>query len=176
MAHSVLTRLGLNRMLTEKPLKNSLLQDGVQLFVLKNKVGEIGWVSDAMKKHFGIKNDVFVADLDWDGVIKSLQFSKVKFSELPKTFAVRRDFSLLLDTKVLFSDIEAIARSCDKNILKEVGLFDVYEGKNLEEGKKSYAVSFKFQDTNQTLKDKQVDAVMNKIRASLESKLGAQLR
>ncbi|MDX2360514.1 MAG: phenylalanine--tRNA ligase subunit beta [Crocinitomicaceae bacterium] len=176
VALTVFKRLGLDGMLKEKAIKNSLLQDGVQLYVLKNKVGEIGWASNKLKKHFGIKNDVFIADLDWDGVLNSLMFSKVKFSELPKTFAVRRDFSLLLDTKVNFSEIEEIAKSCDKNLLKEVGLFDVYEGKNLDEGKKSYAVSFKFQDAEQTLKDKQVDAIMEKIRQSLESKLGAQLR
>ncbi|HIP32967.1 MAG TPA: phenylalanine--tRNA ligase subunit beta [Crocinitomicaceae bacterium] len=175
-ALTVFKRLGLDGMLKEKALKNSLLQDGVQLFVLKNKVGEIGWASPKMKKYFGIKNDVFIADLDWDGIIDSLKFSKVKYSELPKTFAVRRDFSLLLDTKVAFSEIEEIAKSSDKKILKEVGLFDVYEGKNLQEGKKSYAVSFKFQDAEKTLKDQQVDAVMDKIRGQLESKLGAELR
>ncbi len=175
-ALTVFKRLGLDGMLKEKALKNSLLQDGAQLFVLKNKVGEIGWASAKMKKYFGIKNDVFIADLDWDGIIDSLKFSKVKYSELPKTFAVRRDFSLLLDTKVTFSEIEDIAKSSDKKILKEVGLFDVYEGKNLQEGKKSYAVSFKFQDADKTLKDPQVDAVMDKIRGQLESKLGAELR
>lgn len=176
MALNVFKRLGLAAMLKEKAIKSSLLQDGVQLYVLKNKVGEIGWASDKMKKHFGIKNDVFIADLDWDMIIDSLKFSKIKFSELPKTFAVRRDFSLLLDVNVNFSEIEEIARGCDKKILKEVGLFDVYEGNNLEAGKKSYAVSFKFQDAEQTLKDNQVDAIMEKIRTSLESKLGAQLR
>ena len=176
MALNVFKRLGLAAMLKEKAIKSSLLQDGVQLYVLKNKVGEIGWASDKMKKYFGIKNDVFIADLDWDMIIDSLKFSKIKFSELPKTFAVRRDFSLLLDVNVNFSEIEEIARGCDKKILKEVGLFDVYEGNNLEAGKKSYAVSFKFQDAEQTLKDNQVDAIMEKIRTSLESKLGAQLR
>ncbi|MGB0915844.1 MAG: phenylalanine--tRNA ligase subunit beta, partial [Crocinitomicaceae bacterium] len=144
--------------------------------VLKNKVGEIGWASNEMKKHFGVKNDVFIADLDWDAIIESLKFTKIKFTELPKTFAVRRDFSLLLDSTVNFSEITEIANNCDRKILKEVGLFDVYEGKNLEEGKKSYAVSFKFQDAEKTLKDNQVDAVMDKIRGQLETKLKAQLR
>ena len=175
-ALSVFKRLGLDGMLKEKALKNSLLQDGVQLFVLKNKVGEIGWASTKMKKHFGIKNDVFVADLDWDGILNSLKFAKVKYTELPKTFAVRRDYSLLLDAKVTFLEIEEIAKSCDKKILKEVGLFDVYEGKNLDEGKKSYAVSFKFQDVDKTLTDQQVDAVMERVRELLEGKLGAELR
>lgn len=169
-------RIGLAGMLKEASFKNSLLHDGVQLSILKRKVGEIGWVTPQLKKHFGIKQDVFIADLDWDAIIDSLKFVKVKYTELPKTFAVRRDFSLLLDTKTRFNEIEDIARASDKKILKEVGLFDVYEGKNLEEGKKSYAVSFKFQDVEKTLKDKQVDAVMEKIRGQLESKLGAQLR
>lgn len=175
-ATAIFKRLGLDGMLKEASFKNSLLQDGVQLSILKRKVGEIGWASAKMKKHFGIKNDVFIADLDWDAIVESLMYAKVKFTELPKTFSVRRDFSLLLDTKVRFEEIEEIARQCDKKLLQEVGLFDVYEGKNLEEGKKSYAVSFKFQDAEKTLQDKQVDAVMDKIRTSLESKLGAQLR
>lgn len=176
ISNAVFRRLGLDGMLSEKALKNSLLHDGVQLNVLKNKVGEIGWVSPKMKKYFGIKNDVFLADLDWDAIVDSLKFTKIKQTELPKTFAVRRDYSLLLDNKINFSEIEEIAKNADKKILKEVGLFDVYEGKNLEEGKKSYAVSFKFQDAEQTLKDQQVDAIMDKIRTELESKLGAQLR
>ena len=169
-------RIGLAGMLKESSFKNSLLQDGVQLSILKRKVGEIGWITPQLKKHFGIKQDVFIADLDWDAIIDSLKFVKVKYAELPKTFAVRRDFSLLLDNKITFAEIEQIAKASDKKILKEVGLFDVYEGKNLEAGKKSYAVSFKFQDPEKTLKDKQVDAVMDKIRGQLESKLGAQLR
>lgn len=176
VAMAILRRLGLEGMLKESAFKNSLLQDGVQLSILKRKVGEIGWATPKMKKHFGIKNDVFIADLDWDALIDSLKMSKIKFTELPKTFAARRDFSLLLDTKVNFSEIEAIAKSCDKKLLREVGLFDVYEGKNLEEGKKSYAVSFKFQDAEKTLKDQQIDTIMDKIRGQLESKLGAQLR
>ena len=175
-AKAIFARLGLDSMLSETALKNSLLQDGVQLSVLKKKVGEIGWISPALKKQFGIKNDVFIADLDWDAIIECLNYAKIKYTELPKTFEVRRDFSLLLNKKVTFSEIETIAKNCDKKILRQVGLFDVYEGKNLEEGKKSYAVSFTFQDTEQTLKDNQVDAVMDKIRKELETKLEAQLR
>lgn len=176
LASALFNRLGLSNMLSETALKTSLLQDGVQLSVLKKKVGEIGWIKPAMKKHFGIKADVFVADLDWDAIIECLQYSKVKYTELPKTFAVRRDFSLLLNSQTTFGEIEALAKTCDKKILKEVGLFDVYEGKNLEEGKKSYAVSFVFQDAEQTLKDQQIDAIMDKIRGELEMKLQAQLR
>ncbi|MEJ6777442.1 MAG: phenylalanine--tRNA ligase subunit beta [Crocinitomicaceae bacterium] len=175
-ALAIFKRLGIIGMLKEKAINKSLLQDGVSLYVLKKKVGEIGWVSPQMKKYFGIKNDVFVADLDWDEIVDSLKFTKIKYTELPKTFAVRRDFSLLLDSKVNFSEIEEIAKNCDRKILQEVRLFDVYEGNNLEDGKKSYAVSFKFQDAEKTLKDQQVDTVMDKIRSELESKLNAQLR
>jgi phenylalanyl-tRNA synthetase beta chain len=176
LVNALFQRLGLGSMLSESALKTSLLQEGVQLSVLKKKVGEIGWITNAAKKQFGIKSNVFVADLDWDGILECLQYVKVKYTELPKTFAVRRDFSLMLNSSTTFAEIETIAKACDKKLLKEVGLFDVYEGKNLEEGKKSYAVSFIFQDTEQTLKDQQIDAIMDKIRVELEGKLQAQLR
>ncbi|HNS41379.1 MAG TPA: phenylalanine--tRNA ligase subunit beta [Taishania sp.] len=173
---AVLKRMGLEQFLKEKALENSDLMDGVQLSLLKTKIGEIGMISQKLKKHFDIKNDVFVADLDWDALLNALKMNKIVYKELPKTFAVRRDFSLLLDNAVTFASIEAIAKNAEKNLLKQVGLFDVYEGKNLPEGKKSYAVSFVFQDAEKTLQDAQLDAVMNKIRKQLEEQLGAELR
>jgi phenylalanyl-tRNA synthetase beta chain len=173
---SVLSRMGLNSFLVEKALENSVLTDGISMNVLKQGIGELGWISAATKKHFGIKQEVFIADLDWDALTQSLKLVKNIYKEIPKTFEVRRDYSLLLDKQVTFNAIEQAAKNCDKKILKNVGLFDVYEGKNLDEGKKSYAVSFHFQDAEQTLKDEQVDAVMQKIRTELESKLGAELR
>jgi phenylalanyl-tRNA synthetase beta chain len=176
LVSTLFTRLGLDSFLSENALENSLLEDGVSIFILKKKVGEMGWVSDAMKKHFGIKQPVFIADLDWDTVLDQLKLVKVLYKELPKTFEVRRDFSLLLNDQVRFSEIEKLALGVDRKILKKIGLFDVYEGKNLEEGKKSYAVSFHFQDAEKTLKDEQVDGIMTKIRQELETKLNAQLR
>lgn len=172
----ILEKLGLSPFLKEKELKSDLYADGMKLYINKTVVGEIGWVNQKLKSHFGIKNDVFIADLDWDNLVDCLKMSKIKYSELPKTFAVRRDFSLLLDKAVSFAEISALAKETDRQLLKEVGLFDVYEGKNLEAGKKSYAVSFKFQDATKTLKDEDVDRVMNRIRENLEVKLGAQLR
>ncbi len=169
-------RLGLSEHLTQKALKNSIFEDGVQLYILKTKIGEMGWIGKKTKKHFGIKNHVYHIDLDWDAIIDSLKLISVKYKELPKTFAVRRDFSLMLDKSTRFEEIEEIARNIDKKLLQEVGLFDVYEGDKLEEGKKSYAVSFHFQDAEKTLKDEQIDAIMSEIRAELESKLNAQLR
>lgn len=173
---ALMQRLGLDGLMSHKALKNSLLSDGMQLFVLKQKIGEIGWISAKMKKNFGIKEEVFIADLDWDALMDSLKFAKVKYQELPKTFATRRDFSLLLNKQTTFAELEELATAADKKLLKSVGLFDVYEGKNLPEDKKSYAVSFTFQDDEKTLQDKQVDAIMEKIRASFEEKLGAELR
>lgn len=173
---SVLSRMGLNSFLSEKALENSILTDGISMNVLKQGIGELGWISTASKKHFGIKQEVFIADFDWDALTQSLKLVKNIYKEIPKTFEVRRDYSLLLDKEITFNAIEQAAKSCDKKILKNIGLFDVYEGKNLDEGKKSYAVSFHFQDAEQTLKDEQVDAVMQKIRTELESKLGAELR
>lgn len=176
LVKSMFSRLGLDSMLKESAIKNSLLEDGVQLQIVKNNVGQIGWISSKMKKQFGLKNDVFIADLDWDAILKCVSFAKFKYSELPKIFAVRRDFSLLINKEITFSQIEEIAKSSEKQLLKNVGLFDVYEGKNLPEGKKSYAVSFLFQDQEKTLQDAQIDAMMGKIRAGLEEKLGAELR
>jgi phenylalanyl-tRNA synthetase beta chain len=173
---ALFSRLGLTAFVQEQALDLSLLSDGINLQILKERVGEIGWISKETKKYFGIKKDVFVANLDWDALVRCLNLNKVVYKEIPKTFEVRRDFSLLLNQQVTFKEIESIARKTDKKLLKNVNLFDVYEGKNLEEGKKSYAVSFFFQDANETLKDEQVDGIMQKIRTELETKLGAQLR
>lgn len=173
---ALLKRMGLEKFLKEKAIESDNLLNGIQLSLLKTKIGEIGIVSDKLKKQFDIKQDVFIADLDWDAILSSLKMNKIVYKELPKTFAVRRDFSLLLDTSVTYAEIESISKNTEKSLLKEMGLFDVYEGKNLPEGKKSYAVYFLFQDVEKTLQDAQIDAVMNKIRKNLEEQLGAELR
>ncbi|MEX1190725.1 MAG: phenylalanine--tRNA ligase subunit beta [Brumimicrobium sp.] len=173
---SILERLGLNNLVSTKGLKKSLLEDGVQLFIQKQKIGEIGWTSKKMNKAFGVKQQVYVADLDWDAIIEMGNRNKVKFTPLSKTFAVRRDFSLLLDKKITFEELESLAYKVDRKILKEVNLFDVYEGDKLPDGKKSYALSFSFQHEEKTLQDKQVDQLMDKIRVEFENQLKAELR
>lgn len=175
-AMSVLERLGLSKEIQEKALKKSVFEDGVQLVLNKTRIGEIGWLDKKVLKYFGIKSPVFVADLDWDGILSSVNSSEVKYKELPKTFAVRRDFSLLLNTETNFGEIEQLAFGVDSSLLNQVGLFDVYEGDKVPEGKKSYAVSFQFQDNEKTLKDEQIDSIMDRIREKLESQLNAQLR
>jgi len=174
---NVFERLGMSQLMNEASLGDqTTLADGQSLYILKNQVGEMGWIKPAVKKHFGIKNDVFVADLNWDAILDALKLTKTQYKELPKTFEVRRDFSLLLNNEVRFAQIAQIAQKADRKLLQKVNLFDVYEGKNLPEGKKSYAVSFTFQDQEQTLKDEQVDGIMEKIRQGLESELNAELR
>jgi len=108
-------------------------------------------------------------------IIKLLS-NKIKFTPIPKYPEVRRDFALLVDTSVAFDAIYKIARQTEKSLLKDINLFDVYEGKNLPEGKKSYAVSFTIQDTTKTLTDVQIDKIMNKLQSNFENELGAQLR
>ena len=108
--------------------------------------------------------------------MKAVRNESVNFTELPKYPVVKRDLALLLDKKVQFAEIEKIAYETEKKLLKDVCLFDVYEGKNLEEGKKSYAVSFFLQDENQTLTDKVIDKIMSKLVKNLEDKLEAKLR
>lgn len=173
---AILDRLGLDHMASMKGLKKSILEDGMQLYVQKDKIGEIGWTSNELNKSLGLKKKVYVADLDWDMIISLGNRNKVLFTPLPKTFAMRRDFSLLLDRSVTFQEIEEVARKTDRKLLKEVNLFDVYEGDKLPEDKKSYAVSFYFQDEEKTLKDDQIDKIMEKIRVQLEKQLSAELR
>ena len=176
IAQTVIDKLGLGKHIKFKPLKKSLFADGVQVYLLKHKIGEIGWVGNKLKKAFGLKNDIYIADFDWDQLMQSLVMNKVTYSELPKTFAVRRDFSLLLDDKITYGEIVELAQKVDKKFLKEINLFDVYEGDKLPEGKKSYAVSFTFQDEEKTLKDQQVDQVMDRIHEKLSTELNATLR
>ena len=136
----------------------------------------LGILHKKLLKKFDIENEVYYADLNWKELMKAIKSNTVTYKELSKYPAVKRDLALLLDKNVPFADIEKIAYETDKKLLKSVELFDVYEGKNLESGKKSYAVSFTLQDENATLNDKQIDKLMGKLVQNLENKLGAKLR
>ena len=173
---SIFDRLGLTEQIQDAELKNTLFEDGEKNILLKKSISECGWVTKALLNHFDIKNPVYCAFIDWDVLIDSLKIVKINFKELPKTFAVRRDFSLLIDKTVKYSQLKEAARNCDKKLLREINLFDVYEGKNLEPGKKSYALSFTFQDTERTLTDSEIDDSMNRIKKSFEEQFGATLR
>jgi phenylalanyl-tRNA synthetase beta chain len=173
---AVLAKLGILKAPRTVELENDLFADGYGISIANKTVVQLGWVKPEILKTFGVKNTVFYAEFNWNLVIELAHLNKINFKPIPKTQFSRRDFSLLLDEPVRFNEIQTLAQKVDRKILKEIGLFDVYEGKNLEKGKKSYAVSFIFQDDEKTLKDDQIDAIMGKIRTQLEKELGAELR
>lgn len=138
-------------------------------------VGSLGLVRRAVLKKFDIAQDVSYAQLDWKALFKLSAKGKMEFTEIPRTQAVERDLALLVDKRVKFAEIEAAIRGAEKKLLREVRLFDVYEGDKLPAGSKSYAVAMKLQDNEKTLNDKQIDAVMAKIIKAVQA-LGAELR
>ena len=123
-----------------------------------------------------IDNNVYFAELSWNALIKETKKAHISFHEISKFPEVKRDLALLADKNISFADIRKTALECERKLLRHIVLFDVYEGKNLLSGKKSYAVSFYLQDNEKTLNDKQIDAVMSRIQKNLEDKLGIQLR
>ena len=138
-------------------------------------IATLGLVRRALLKKFDIAQDVAYAEIDWNALYKLTARRRVTFTEIPRTQPVERDLALLIDKSVRFADIEAAIRGAEKRLLRDVRLFDVYEGKNLPEGKKSYAVSMTLQDNEKTLNDKQIEAVMAKIIKAVRN-LGAELR
>lgn len=175
---NILARLGVNMgTLIFVPCANDIFSKAIEI---QNRGGKtlvmMGVVSRKLQKAFGIDNEVFFADLNWQLLMKAIRNNKVSYREISKYPAVSRDLALLLDKNIDFVEVEKIAYATEKKLLKEVKLFDVYEGKNLEPGKKSYAVNFILQDETKTLTDKQIDAIMSKLIANLQNKLGAKLR
>ena len=146
----------------------------------KNRGGklfaEVGILNMKLLKKMGIEQPVYYAEIDLDALLKSVRNNEFEFEEICKYPAVSRDLALLLDKKASFEQVEQIAFQTEKKLLKRVELFDVYEGKNLPEGKKSYAVNFILQDANKTLNDKAIEAIMQKLIKQLTSQLGAELR
>jgi len=171
---TVLSRLGINNYQT-KPIENDVFAEGIAFANGNNVLVEFGTVKKTILKHFDIKQEVFYADFDWNAVLKSIS-NKIKYVEIPKYPEVRRDLALLIDESVAFEDIYSIARKTEQSLLKEITLFDVYVGKNLPEGKKSYAVSFTLQDESKTLTDSQIEKIMSKLQNNFQTQLGAQLR
>ena len=136
----------------------------------------MGIVSGKLTKVFSIDAPVFFADIRWNQILRIVQKQSVTYTEISKFPAVSRDLALLLDSSVPFAEVERIAYQTEKKLLKAVKLFDVYEGKNLPDGKKSYAVNFILQDETKTLNDKAIDAVMQKLINNLKTQLNAELR
>ncbi len=175
---NVLGRLGVPAgMIVAAKSQNNIFSSGIEL---KNRGGkvlvEMGVVAKNLQRKADISAPVYFADIHWTALMKAVRNNKVEFSEISKYPSVSRDLALLVDKNVEFAQIEQIARQSEKKLLKSVELFDVYEGKNLPEGKKSYAVNFILQDAEKTLNDKVIDAIMNKLINNLKKQLGAELR
>ena len=175
---NILVRLGVSlKKVIFGNLTNDIYDAGLSLTTQSGKaLGSLGIVSHKICKAMDIDTEVYYAELRWTALMKETKKNKVTYTDLSKFPGVKRDLALLIDKSVAFAEIQKIAFESERKLLKEVTLFDVYEGKNLPEGKKSYAVSFFLEDETKTLNDKQIDAIMKKIQTNLEQKVGAQLR
>ncbi|MFV8355202.1 phenylalanine--tRNA ligase subunit beta [Flavobacterium sp. XS1P32] len=172
--NGILSRLGIQKT-QNMPVTSDVFSEGIAISVGTEIVVELGVVKKSIGKHFGIKQEVFFADFNWNLILKLIA-TKIKYTEIPKYPEVRRDLALLIDQAVTYDSIYTIARQTEKTLLKDINLFDVYEGNNLPEGKKSYALSFTIQDSAKTLTDVQIDKIMNKLQTNFETELGAVLR
>ncbi|MCI6337749.1 MAG: phenylalanine--tRNA ligase subunit beta [Prevotella sp.] len=175
---NIFSRIGLNPGMTvRKKSQNDIFVSGI---TIENRGGkklvEMGILAKKVLKDADIDRPVYYAEMNWTALMKVIRKNEVLYTEISKFPAVSRDLALLVDEKVEFAEIEQIARQTEKKLLKSVELFDVYEGKNLPQGKKSYAVNFILQDETKTLNDKQIEAIMSKLTANLKNKLGAELR
>ena len=175
---NILTRIGVQPgMLVRKKSDNKIFSAGL---TIENRGGkkliEMGVITKKLQKQFDIDTTVYYAELNWTALMKVVRKQKVEFTEIPKYPAVSRDLALLIDKSVEFAQIEQIARQTERKFLKKVELFDVYEGKNLPAGKKSYAVNFILQDVEKTMGDKQIEAIMTKLITNIKKMLGAELR
>ncbi len=173
--NALLERLGVSRYV-ETPINNDLFSEGLTISLGKNQLLDFGLVKKSILKHFDISQEVLFADIHWGAILEVVKYNSIKFKSIPKYPEVRRDFALLVDDNITFESIYKLAKQSEKQLLKNVSLFDVYQGKNLPAGKKSYAVSFTLQDETNTLTDKQIDKIMNTLQNNFEIQLGAELR
>ncbi len=171
---SVLNRLGICK-IKNKPVESDVFAEGIAIACGNDILVEFGTIKKSILKHFDIKQEVLFADFNWNLILKLIS-NKIKFTDIPKYPEVRRDLALLVDNSVTFDTIYDIARQTEKSLLKDINLFDVYQGKNLPEGKKSYAVSFTLLDNTKTLTEEQIEKIMSKLQKNLETEVGAILR
>ena len=173
---NVLNKLGLTKYQTSEA-ENQLFNYGLKYHRGQQGLVEFGKVTGKICKKMSIKNAVFYADFNWDNILKAIKKHKIRFQPLNKFPTMRRDLALVVDSKVKFSDIIGLARKAEKKLLKDINLFDVFVSEEkLGAGKKSYAVSYEFENLEKTLSDKEVDKVMNKLIGSYEHQLGATIR
>ncbi|MEK6451076.1 MULTISPECIES: phenylalanine--tRNA ligase subunit beta [Myroides] len=172
--NAIVARLGLTKTTTQ-PVESDIFSEGIAYYLGKDLIVEFGILKKGVLKEFDIKQEVFYAEFNWDNTIKMLS-AKIKFTDINKYPSVKRDYALLINENVTFGEIYNIVKQVDKNIIKDVTLFDVYQGDKIEDGKKSYAISILMEDSSKTLTDSQVEKIMGKIQYQLENNVGAQLR
>lgn len=172
---AILSKLNIDTKVKTIPVSHDVFAEGMGYAIGNEVIAEFGNIKKSVLKHFDIKQDVFFADVNWDAIQKYIS-NKIKLVDIPKFPEVKRDLALLVNQSVTFEQLYQAAKQSEKVLLKNINLFDVYEGKNLPEGKKSYALSFVLQDTANTLTDVQIDAIMNKLQHTFETKFEAVLR
>jgi phenylalanyl-tRNA synthetase beta chain len=172
---AVLSKLNIDTKVKTVPVSQDVFAEGMGFAIGNEVIAEFGTIKKSVLKHFDIKQDVFFGDVNWDAIQKYVS-NKIKLVDIPKFPEVRRDLALLVNQSVTFEQLYHAAKQTEKSLLKNINLFDVYEGKNLPEGKKSYALSFVLQDTSNTLTDVQIDKIMNKLQSNFETKFEAVLR
>ena len=175
MVHTIISRLGLTKYKVKEVNTNGL-SSGLMYSVKKKPLVYFGNVDSNILKSYKIRNSVFIADFNWDLILDLVGNNKIVYKPVNKFPIIRRDLSLLINQDVSFSQLEKIARSVNNSLLQEVNLFDVYIGDKLPDNKKSYAISFVFEDNSKTLTDYQIDEVMKKLIAEFESSVGAEIR
>ena len=172
---SILSRLGIEGY-SEETVGNDIFSEGLALIKNKKTLVNFGLINNKLCTYFDIEDECLYADFNWDVILEELTSENFQLNPISKFPRVKRDFALLVDKEVSFGQLQEIAKKTERNLLKDVTLFDVYTGKNLPKGKKSYALSFTIQDEKKTLTDKQIDKVMKKLQTQFESQLGASLR
>lgn len=170
----VLDRLGITKVNTQ-PTENDVFSEGIAYYLGKDLIVEFGILKKSILKSFDIKQEVCYAEFQWENILKVIS-AKIKYTEINKFPSVKRDYALLIDEQVTFEQIYNIVKQVDKTLIKDINLFDVYQGDKIAEGKKSYAISILMEDATKTLTDNVVDKIMGKIQYQLENNLGAQLR
>ncbi len=175
MVETLFTRLGLNEV-EIAPYTNGIFSEGLECKLDGKHLGCYGVVGKSILKSMDLKQEVLYADFNWDNILTLINTDNVAFKEIPKFPAVNRDLALLVDNGISFQQVYNIAWKTEKRLLQQVNLFDVYTGKNLPSGKKSYAVSFTLQDETKTLTDKQIDKIMSKLTSNFQKELNAELR
>lgn len=172
---NILARLGIDQLETG-PNTRTILSEGISLKSGNREIVSLGVVEKSILRQFDLKEEVLYADFDWDYILEAVQDNKIIFKDIPKYPEVKRDYALLVDDTVSFEQIYKLSLQAENKFLTQVSLFDVYKGKSLPEGKKSYAISYTLQNENGTLTDKQIDAIMGKLLKQYQQELGAELR